>query len=106
VFEDTSAIPGFARFLAWRGNEVAGGGGLRIWNGVAQLSGAATLPAHRRRGVQSALLRHRLAIAARAGCDLAVVTTSPGSKSQANVQRQGFALLYARAVMVKVAADR
>jgi hypothetical protein len=38
---------------------------------------------------------------AAAGCDVAVVTTQPGSKSQQNVQRRGFDLLYARAVLVK-----
>jgi hypothetical protein len=42
------------------------------------------------------LLEHRLAAAAAAGCSLAVVTTQPGSKSQQNAQRRGFALLYAR----------
>ena len=81
--------------------EIAGGGSIRITERVAQLSGAATLPAHRRRGVQSALLRARLHDASRQGCDLAVVTTEPGSKSQANVQRVGFALLYARAVLIR-----
>ena len=80
---------------------VAGGGGLRITEGVAQLIGAATAPAHRRQGVQTALLSTRLADAAAAGCDIAVVTTAPGSKSQQNVQRQGFHLLYTRAVLVK-----
>ncbi|MFY9922262.1 MAG: GNAT family N-acetyltransferase, partial [Mycobacterium sp.] len=55
----------------------------------------------RRRGVQSALLTKRLADAAEAGCDVAVVTTAPGSKSQQNVQRQGFHLPYTRAVLVK-----
>jgi hypothetical protein len=57
--------------------------------------------AHRRRGVQTALLSARLAGAAAAGCDIAVVTTQPGSKSQQNVQRRGFDLLYTRAVLVK-----
>ena len=84
-----------------RDGVVAGGGGLRITDGVAQLVGAATAPEHRRRGVQSALLSTRLADAAEAGCDIAVVTTAPGSKSQQNVQRQGFELLYTRAVLVK-----
>lgn len=101
VMEDMTAVPGFQRYLAWRDELAAGGAGLRIWNGIAQLSGASTLPDHRRRGVQTALLQHRLAEAARAGCDVAVVTTEPGSKSQQNVQRQGFSLLYARAVLVK-----
>lgn len=101
VFGDTAAAPGFRRFLARHDGQVAGGASFRIQDAVAQLSGAATLPAHRRRGVQSALLRHRLLEALRHDCDLAVVTTEPGSKSQENVQKAGFALLYVRAVMVK-----
>ena len=100
-YGDTIAAAGFQRFIARRDGEVAGGASFRIENGVAQLSGAATVPAHRRHGVQSALLRHRLVEAARHGCDLAVVTTQPVSKSQENAQKAGFELLYARAVMVK-----
>jgi GNAT superfamily N-acetyltransferase len=92
---------GAAAYLAYRDGVVAGGGGMRMSEGVAQLTGAATAPAHRRQGVQTALLATRLADAARAGCDIAVVTTQPGSKSQQNVQRQGFHLLYTRAVLVK-----
>ena len=103
IFSDTAAAPGFERFLARRGDDVAGGASLRVQEGIAQLNGAATLPAHRRHGVQSALLRHRLAEAAKRGCDVAVVTTQPGSKSQENVQRAGFALLYVRAILVKAA---
>jgi len=101
VFGDTIAAPGFERYLARRGGVVAGGASFRIQDGVAQLSGAATLPEHRRQGVQSALLRHRLAEAAQRGCDIAVVTTQPGSKSQENVQKDGFALIYVRAVLVR-----
>jgi hypothetical protein len=51
--------------------------------------------------VHTALLSARLADAAASGCDVAVITTQPGSKSQQNAQRQGFDLLYARAVLVK-----
>jgi ribosomal protein S18 acetylase RimI-like enzyme len=101
VFGDTLAAPGFERFLARRSGEIAGGASFRIQDGIAQLSGAATAPAHRRQGVQSALLRHRLLEGARRGCDVAVVTTSPGSKSQENVQKAGFSLLYTRAVLVR-----
>jgi len=101
VFSQSSLVPGMALYLARRDGVVAGGGAIRISEGLAQLSGASTLPAHRRRGVQSALLRARLLNAARQGCDLAVVTTEPASKSQQNVQRAGFALLYARAVLIR-----
>jgi GNAT superfamily N-acetyltransferase len=103
VYTDTFRAPGFERLLARRGGEVAGGASVRVFEGIAQLCGAATLPAHRRQGVQSALLQHRLDMAASRGCDLAVVTTQPGSKSQQNVQRFGFSLLYARAVLIKPA---
>lgn len=92
---------GAATYLAYRDGAVAGGAGMRVSEGVAQLVGAATAPAHRRRGVQSALLAARLIDATQAGCDIAVVTTQPGSRSQHNVQRRGFHLLYTRAVLVK-----
>ncbi len=95
--EQAGATP----YLAFRDGVVAGGGSMRMSEGVAQLTGAATAPAHRRCGVQTALLSTRLADAARAGCDIATVTTQPGSKSQQNVQRRGFHLLYTRAVLVK-----
>lgn len=101
IVRDFVLSDGMTRFLAERAGVPAGGGSLRIGGGLAQLCGAATLPAHRRRGVQTALLSARLAAAGEAGCDLAVVTTQPGSKSQENVQRRGFSLLYTRAVLVR-----
>jgi hypothetical protein len=104
VFEDSSTTPGMALYLARRGGDVAGAGSVRISHGLAQLTGGSTLPAHRRRGVQSTLLRARLVDAARAGCDLAITCTEPASKSQENMQRAGFELLYARAVLVRDAS--
>jgi ribosomal protein S18 acetylase RimI-like enzyme len=99
VMRDMSAVPGYRGFLARRDATLAGAASLRMHAGIAQLTGATTLPAHRRKGVQTALLRARLAFAAKEGCDLAVVTTQPGSVSQQNVMRQGFSLLYARAIL-------
>ena len=99
--ERDSAAAGDMRYAALRDGVIVGGATMRISEGVAQLTGAATVPAHRRRGVQTALLSARLADAAAAGCDVAVITTQPGSKSQQNAQRQGFDLLYTRAVLVK-----
>jgi GNAT superfamily N-acetyltransferase len=99
--ERDAAAAGVLRYLALRDGAIAGGASLRMTEGIAQLAGAATAPAHRRRGVQTALLLARLTDAAAAGCDIAVVTTQPGSRSQQNVQRRGFDLLYTRAVLVK-----
>jgi hypothetical protein len=101
VFSQSTAAPGMTLYLARRDGVVAGGGAVRISDGVAQLSGASTLPPHRRRGVQSSLLRARLIDAAHDGCDLAIVTTEPASRSQQNVQRAGFSLLYSRAVLIR-----
>jgi GNAT superfamily N-acetyltransferase len=101
VIGDMAAVPGLVRYVARRDGVLAGGASLRMSDGVAQLCGAATLPEHRRRGVQTALLAARLDAAGRAGCDIAVVTTQPGSKSQENAQRRGFELLYSRAVLVR-----
>jgi ribosomal protein S18 acetylase RimI-like enzyme len=101
MFVDFAATPGFRRYLVHVEGEPAGAASLRLDDGLAQLCGAATLPQFRRRGIQGALLRLRLAVARDASCDLAVVTTQPGSKSQANAMRQGFALLYTRAVLVR-----
>jgi GNAT superfamily N-acetyltransferase len=92
---------GVRRYAAVRNGSLAGGAGLRVVDGIAQFAGAATAPAHRRKGIQNALLAVRLADAANQGCDLAIVITQPGSKSQQNAQRQGFHLLYTRAVLVK-----
>ena len=66
---------------------------------IAGFYGASTLPEMRRRGVQTALLRRRLGDAAEAGCELAMVTTAPGSSSHRNVARQRFELAYAKVSM-------
>lgn len=103
AMRDLASAAGSARSIALVHGTPAGGAIVRLHARIAQLGGAATLPAFRRRGVQSSLLSARLGGAAAAGCDLAVVTTQPGSKSQRNVQAQGFELLYARAILVRPA---
>jgi ribosomal protein S18 acetylase RimI-like enzyme len=95
---------GFRRYSAYIDGYLAGVASLRLDNGLAQLCGAATLPLFRRRGVQTMLLRRRLGDAVREGCELAVMMTQPGSKSQQNGYGQGFLLLYSRAILVKTPA--
>jgi len=99
--ERDMAAAGVRRYAALWDGVLAGGGGLRLAEGVAQFTGAGTAPAYRRRGVQAALLAARLADATAAGCDVAVIVTQPASKSQQNAQRRGFDLLYTRAVLVR-----
>jgi GNAT superfamily N-acetyltransferase len=97
---DFAAADGI-RYIALHDGVLVGAARLRMAEGVALLAGATTAPAYRRRGVQAALVSARLADAAAVGCDLAVVTTLPGSKSQQDVQRHGFHQLYARAALVR-----
>lgn len=86
-------------YLAWLDGMPAGAAALAWHDGVASLFGASTLPSCRNRGVQAALLAVRLADAAAAGCDLALIHTEPGSPSQRNVERLGFRLAYTKVML-------
>jgi GNAT superfamily N-acetyltransferase len=99
VVQQFVGVPSLRRYVAFLHGVAAGAASARVDGGIFQMCGAATLPEHRRHGVQSALLAARLADGRAAGCDLAVVTVEPGSPSQANVQRRLFTPLYSRLVL-------
>lgn len=101
IMSDLFRAPGYQLYLARREGRLAGAASLRVAGPIAQLTGSATLPAERRRGVQTALLARRLADAAAAGCAVAVIVTQPGSRSQRNARARGFDLLYTRAILVR-----
>lgn len=83
-------------FLAELDGEPVAAGGLFARDGVALLAGASTVLAMRGRGAQRALLQARLRFAAEQGCDLVMMSASPGSASQRNAERQGFRVAYTR----------
>lgn len=93
--------PGVTCFLARIGDEVVGAAALMIREGLATFFSTTTVLPYRGRGVQTALVRARLAFAARAGCDLVTVSTLPGNQSQRNMQRAGFRVVYTRMVMFR-----
>ena len=101
VMTDFAGAPGLQRYLARLDGRPVGVGSLVLSGDLAQLAGAGTLPDARGRGVQKALLHRRLADARAAGANLAVVVTAPGTRSQENVMRRGFILLYTRIILVK-----
>jgi ribosomal protein S18 acetylase RimI-like enzyme len=101
VIAQFAGVESVRRYVAFVGDTPAGAASGRVDDGVYQLCGAATLPEWRRRGVHTALLVARLAEARADGCDLAVVTVEPGSRSQANVQRRHFMPLYSRLVLAR-----
>ncbi len=88
--------PGAECYLARWEAEPAGGSSLSLRDGVAGLFGASTLPAFRKRGIQTALLHHRLARGVAEGCDIAMSIAQPGSASHRNIERQGFRVAYTR----------
>ena len=96
MIHDQSAMTAFAAVV---GGEVVGAASVIIVGTSAVLGGAATVPAYRRRGIQTALIRARLDIARRAGCGLAVVTADPGSISGRNCERTGFQMVCNHLVM-------
>jgi GNAT superfamily N-acetyltransferase len=93
-----SAVPEEAKLWS---ETVAGGAAVSTRGGVCGLFGASTLPAFRRRGVQTALMSARLAWATERGCDLAVSIAQPGSASHRNIERRGFRVAYSRTKLIR-----
>jgi len=101
IFISCFSAAGAFFFIAEVDGVPAGGGMMSMHQGVATLGGTGTLPEFRNKGVQRALLLARIAEATKAGCDLAMVATGPGSGSQRNVERVGFRVVYTRMKFLK-----
>jgi GNAT superfamily N-acetyltransferase len=96
-----STAPGYDLFVARVGREAVGGGGCESSEGVTQLFGTSVKAAHRRRGIQQALIIRRLEQGREHGSRLAVIHSRPGIPTERNSARLGFQMAYARAVLVK-----
>lgn len=70
---------------------------------LAALYALSVLPEFRRRGIQQALIAARLAAARRLGCTCATIGSAPGSATERNARRAGFALMYTKVVVVRPA---
>lgn len=68
---------------------------------VAALFGAAVDPGSRRRGIQTALIHHRLAMAAERGVRFATVSSHPDVATERTARRCGFELACTKAVLVR-----
>ena len=79
---------------AWIDGRLAGGGAVNVRVELASLNAACTLPEYRGRGVQRALIKARLGIAARHNCQLAMSSVTPASESLRNHLREGFEIAY------------
>jgi GNAT superfamily N-acetyltransferase len=83
-------------FLAELEGVPVSAGMLFIYDDVAILAGASTVPEGRRKGAQTALLDARLKFARTHGCRLAIMGALPGSQSQRNAEKNGFRIAYTR----------
>lgn len=93
------------RYVAFVDGEPAAHAVMQVAEGTAMLSFGATLEKYRGRGCQAALLSARLADAAKAGCDLAIVQANPGSVSQRNIERAGMRVAFTRASWSKLSTS-
>ena len=103
LIEPLYQMEGAATFMATiDGTIVACAAGLIIpEHRVFALCGAGTKAEFRGRGIQTALLRARMAAAAEAGCEYAVVVTQGGTTSQRNAERLGFRVAYSKVTVIK-----
>ena len=83
-------------FIAELDGKAIATGAMSIYDDVALLAGASTIPEGRKQGAQLALLDSRLRYAAEHGCTIATMGALPGSASQRNAERQGFRIAYTR----------
>jgi GNAT superfamily N-acetyltransferase len=93
--------PGWTTYGAFDGDQMVAAAGLRIDGEVAAFAGASTLPEHRGKGAQSALLAARISKAAAEGVKLLSAETGKpdeGEKNSSlnNMLRAGFTISYER----------
>jgi len=98
---------------AWVEGELVGGAAFEIGPGpdeselagrhgpIASLFGAAVDPDWRRRGIQRALIEHRLRLAAARGVRFATVSSHPDVATERTARRCGFELVCTKVVLVR-----
>jgi GNAT superfamily N-acetyltransferase len=92
------AAPEWHAYLASVDGEPAAMATLYVDGDTASIDGMATVPRHRNKGCQTALLQRCIADAARAGCTLLASQTRPSSTSERNMARAGFRVAYTKAL--------
>lgn len=90
-------------FMGFVGGKPVAGCGMEVFETsgtkACALWGTGVLEPFRRRGIQQALIAHRLAYAAERGCRLAIIESKPGIPTERNAARMGFSLAYTRVCM-------
>ncbi|MDX6480829.1 MAG: hypothetical protein QOG85_1339 [Gaiellaceae bacterium] len=92
---------GWRHYVAFDGDDPVSTGALFVSDGMGWLGFGATLPTHRNRGGQGAIMARRIADAAELGCEVvhtetAAETPEAPNPSYRNMIRAGFELAYLR----------
>jgi GNAT superfamily N-acetyltransferase len=95
------ARDGWHCFVAFEGDEPAGAGALYVTGKIGWLGIGATVPEHRGKGAQSALIAKRIEAAAELGCEVVVSETGKpidgrAGPSYRNLVRAGLEPVYVR----------
>lgn len=101
VARKRALLPRFEAYVAVVSGEPVGAGGLCATCGSATLVGTSVAPAFRRRGVQTALLRARLARAKQLALPIAFTSAFAGVATERNAQRLGFFLAGVRLIFAR-----
>ncbi|SFC22086.1 GNAT family N-acetyltransferase [Tropicimonas isoalkanivorans] len=83
--ESIPSAPGWHVFQAVEGGNVAGTGALYIRDGYAWTDFGATRPESRGRGIQKALLAHRIKVAQSKGCHTILTCTGEAVEGEAQI---------------------
>jgi MOSC domain-containing protein YiiM/GNAT superfamily N-acetyltransferase len=89
VYEHLAKTHARQLFVAEIDGVAVGNASLHVSAGTGWLRGALTAPAERGRGIQQALIAHRIRAAIDAGCDLVGADAEPGGVSVRNLMRMG-----------------
>ncbi|UJF25569.1 GNAT family N-acetyltransferase [Planococcus sp. 107-1] len=92
-------VPGNTAFLLKEGAENVAGATVAIKENLAELFLTATIKPYRGKGYQNRLIEERIRFAKAAGCQFITVTTKPGNSSARSMEKNGFSLMYQRAVL-------
>jgi len=90
--------PGRRFYLAWVDGQPAAGAALYWRDELAYLESAGTLPAHRRRGLQRALVQRRIVDATALGCRIIIGGAEFENESRTNQMACGLSVAYTAAV--------
>jgi GNAT superfamily N-acetyltransferase len=105
LFAAFFAVPGIGLYRAAVDGAIAGVARLVIDGDLAEFGGGATLPEFRGRGVQQAMLHHRIDEACAAGCSMLVTEAEPETGSARNILRAGFEAAFDYSVFTSRGGD-